>query len=113
MAAHARRISEKWPLLQWKRGCNRYLMLPGNGKINYVALAILNENFNTLASDKRPSLSFSYQNVYFKTMQIETAKGIEFFLGGVLYSVRKTYLFQTKLVFFLRLKLSRAKLSKL
>ena len=79
-------------LLQWKRRSNGYLMLPGNGKITYFALRILNEHCSTLASDKRPSLLFSHQNVYFKRIQIEPAKGIDFFLGGVLLRVRKIYL---------------------
>ena len=75
-------------LVQWKRGSNGYLMLPGNGKKNYVALRILSENCSTLASDKRPSLLFSYENVYFQRIQIEPAKGIEFFSVGVLLSVK-------------------------
>ena len=56
-------------------------MLSGKGKINYVALRIQNENCSNLASDKRPSLLFSYYNVYFKRTQIEPARRIEFSFG--------------------------------
>ena len=59
-------------------------MFSGNGQINYVALRILNENCSTLAS------------VTFIQLLIclfpKNTKHIEFFLGGVLLSVRKTYL---------------------
>ena len=54
------RNSHSVELLQWKRGSNGYLKLPGNGKINYVTLRTLNKNCSTLASDKRPSLLCSY-----------------------------------------------------
>ena len=67
-------------LIQWKRGSNWYLILPGNRKINYVALRIQDEN--TLASDKGPSLLFSYWNVYFKRIPIELAKGIKLYFGA-------------------------------
>ena len=57
---------------------------------DYVALRILNENCNTLASDKRPSL---LKRLFQKNTN-RTRKGIEFFCnwGGLLSSVRKTYL---------------------
>ena len=53
-------------LLQWECGSSGYIMFPGSGKIKSVTLRILNENCSTLASDKRPSLLFSYKNVYFE-----------------------------------------------
>ena len=56
-------------------------MFPGNKKISYVPLIILNGNCSTLASDKRPSFLFSCKNIYFKRIQIEPAEGIEFSFG--------------------------------
>ena len=47
-----KRDSHSAEFLQWKRGSDGYLMLPGNGKINYVTLKIVYKNRSILASDR-------------------------------------------------------------
>ena len=56
-------------------------MLPGNGKISYVASRILIENCSTLASDKRHHFyAVTERFNYFKRIQIEPEKVLNSFL---------------------------------
>ena len=54
-------------------------MSPGDGKINYVALRILNENCSTLASDKRPSFIHLLKSLFQKNInRISKIKAVTF-----------------------------------
>ena len=126
------RLKRNSDLVEWKRGSKQCLMLPGNEKINYVALRIrymkiapiyslhiiLVNRFALLPQlcfnriqkrhqgktiEKDIRLDYSFRSTTFTCFsvtkmfisneykRVEPVKSIEFSLGVVLLSVRKSY----------------------